>query len=130
MKGTYILVINVSEDSLLSIGSLGNIKFKEGSYLYVGSALGTGSTSLENRLKRHISNIKKIHWHIDYLLASKVSTLSKIYIIPTPLRLECVIAQEIQKKSELNIKRFGSTDCSCESHLFYFKEFSESILKN
>ena len=128
MKGTYILVINVREDSQISIGSLGNIEFKKGYYLYVGSALGNGSTSLENRLRRHISDVKKIHWHIDYLLASKTTVVITIYLIPTLLRLECIIAQDIEKRSEVNIKGFGSSDCSCNSHLFFFKEFTGLVL--
>ena len=54
MKGTYILVIFLKENSKIEIGSLGKISFSKGYYLYVGSAMGNyGSATLINRVKRH-----------------------------------------------------------------------------
>ena len=54
MKGTYILVIRLFEDSKIKIGSIGKLDFFKGYYLYLGSAMGNkGSTTLENRVKRH-----------------------------------------------------------------------------
>ena len=65
MKGCYCLIINLDKNSEIRIGrKLGKIKFKKGTYVYVGSAMN----SLESRLKRHLSDEKKMHWHIDYLL--------------------------------------------------------------
>ncbi|MFX1530935.1 MAG: DUF123 domain-containing protein, partial [Promethearchaeota archaeon] len=59
MKGSYILIIYISEINEVTIGSLGNIIFNEGFYLYIGSAMGSyGSSTLENRVKRHISKSK------------------------------------------------------------------------
>ena len=71
MKGSYILVIFLSKKVEIEIGALGVLSFSKGYYLYVGSAMGNvGSTTLENRVKRHLSDSanKKIHWHIDFLL--------------------------------------------------------------
>jgi Uri superfamily endonuclease len=126
MKGTYILVIRVLENSEIVVGSLGKIDFIKGFYLYIGSAMGIkGSATLENRIKRHISesNNKNLFWHIDYLLASKICLLTRIFLIPTTIRLECIISKEIHKASDNFIKNFGSSDCRCLSHLYYYLEF-------
>ena len=107
---------------------MGMLTFPKGYYLYVGSAMGSNSsTSLENRVKRHLSEArhKKLFWHIDYFLASEISLLTKIYLIPSLIRLECVLAGEILSVSDKYIKSFGSSDCFCSSHLFYFKDFQE-----
>jgi Uri superfamily endonuclease len=126
MKGTYILAIYISDNEKIDIGALGRRLFHKGYYLYIGSAMGTnGPVTLENRINRHISpsQNKKIHWHIDYLLKSQNSFIYRLYIIPSLLRLECTIAREIAEISDNNIKDFGSSDCVCSSHLFYFREF-------
>jgi len=128
MKGTYILLIFLQNETRIRIGSLGSLTFHKGYYLYVGSAMGSkSSTSLENRVKRHISEShrKKLFWHIDYFLASDLSVLIKIYLIPSLIRLECVLAGEILSVCDNSIKDFGSSDCFCSSHLLYFKDFPE-----
>ena len=107
---------------------MGMLPFPKGYYLYVGSAMGcNSSTSLENRVKRHISeaNYKKLFWHIDYFLASEISKIIKIYLIPSLIRLECVLAGEILSVCDNYIKDFGSSDCFCSSHLMYFNDFKE-----
>lgn len=74
MKGSYCLIINVEKDTKIKIGKkLGIINFKKGCYVYVGSAMN----SLESRVKRHLSDNKKKHWHIDYLLLNKNSKIKK-----------------------------------------------------
>lgn len=126
MKGTYILVIRLLEHSKIVIGSLGKLDFIEGFYLYIGSAMGNkGSTTLENRVKRHIlsSEKKTLFWHIDYLLANKDCVITKIFLIPSLKRMECLISEEISKTSDNTVKGFGSSDCNCLGHLYYFQEF-------
>ncbi len=128
MKGSYILLIYIPNETRIKIGSLGMLPFPKGYYLYVGSAMGSNSsTSLENRVKRHISDfrLKKLFWHIDYFLASEISVMIKIYLIPSLIRLECVLAGEIFSVCDNYIKDFGSSDCFCSSHLMYFKDFHE-----
>jgi len=128
MKGSYILLIFLPNETRIRIGSLGLLTFPKGYYLYVGSAMGhNSSTSLENRVKRHISEShhKKLFWHIDYFLASDISILIKIYLIPSLIRMECVLAGEILSVCDNYIKGFGSSDCLCSSHLLYFKDFQE-----
>lgn len=126
MKGSYILFIFLPNETRIKIGSLGLLTFPKGYYLYVGSAMGSeSSTSLENRVKRHISEShnKKLFWHIDYFLASDISVLIKMYLIPSLIRLECVLAGEILLVSDDFTNNLGSSDCFCSSHLLYFKDF-------
>ena len=40
-KGNYCLIIKMKNDCTIKIGAKGNIDFKKGYYVYVGSALGT-----------------------------------------------------------------------------------------
>ncbi|MGV9171001.1 MAG: GIY-YIG nuclease family protein [Promethearchaeia archaeon] len=125
MQGTYILVLYARDDFSETIGALGEIEFKEGYYSYIGSAMAEkGSATLENRLKRHVKKTseKSIHWHIDYLLSSENIFVYKIYIIPNSHRLECIITKELIEKSDGWIKKFGSSDCSCPSHLLFFQD--------
>lgn len=128
MKGTYIIVIHLLENSKIKIGSLGEIDFVKGYYLYIGSAKGNrGSTTLINRVKRHVSKPKnkKIFWHIENLITNKKSVITHIYLIPSLKWLECIIAKEMSEISDNFIKDFGSTDCECPSHLYYFQEFGD-----
>ncbi|MFW9771399.1 MAG: DUF123 domain-containing protein [Candidatus Thorarchaeota archaeon] len=102
--------------------------FSKGFYLYVGSAMGEkGPTTLLNRVKRHLSNSnsKNVHWHIDYLLADAFTKIIKLYLIPSITALECIIARDLLANSEGYIKDFGSSDCKCVSHLFWFKDFND-----
>ncbi|MHA2290411.1 MAG: GIY-YIG nuclease family protein [Promethearchaeota archaeon] len=133
MKGTYIIVIRLLNDSKIKVGSLGRLDFLQGYYLYIGSAMGNkGSTTLENRVKRHIliSNKKRTHWHIDYLLINKSSRITHIYLIPSLSRLECIISEEISRRSDNSVSNFGSSDCACLSHLYFFQEFVDLIHKS
>lgn len=128
MKGSYILVIYNQENIEILVGALDKIKFNKGFYFYVGSAMGnSGSTTLVNRVKRHISpsKTKKTHWHIDYLLDNKYTSIKCVYLIPSLQNLECLLANEFLNKADSYISKFGSSDCSCKSHLFYFKDFKE-----
>ena len=67
MKGTYCLIIELKKSIKTKIGALGKIEFMPGYYVYVGSAMN----SIESRVKRHLADDKKLHWHIDYLLKNK-----------------------------------------------------------
>ncbi len=126
MKGSYILLIFLKNETRIRIGSMGMLTFPKGYYLYIGSAMGcNSSTSLENRVMRHTSEShnKKLFWHIDYFLASDLTVLTRIYLIPTLIRLECLLSGYIIKVSDEYIKNFGYSDCICPSHLMYFKNF-------
>jgi Uri superfamily endonuclease len=128
MKGTYILIIFLKNQEQINIGSLGKILFKNGYYFYIGSAMGNiGSTTLINRVKRHIipTEQKKLHWHIDHLLTNRNSKIIKVYLVPSSSKLECLLAQELLRISDEYIEKFGSSDCKCISHCFYFKDIND-----
>ncbi|HMF34432.1 MAG TPA: DUF123 domain-containing protein, partial [Candidatus Lokiarchaeia archaeon] len=81
--GTYLLLIHVGQDLCAPVGSLGLMNFAPGWYTYVGSAMGSTSTSLFHRLRRHFAPLtaKKVRWHVDYLLALPESTLGGAIVI-------------------------------------------------
>jgi Uri superfamily endonuclease len=79
--------------------------------------------SLESRIRRHLSDEKKLHWHIDYLL-EKSEITDVIY--NENKKVECELSQYIAQKTD-GVKDFGCSDCECESHLYYFKNRNEAI---
>jgi len=111
-KGTYVLLIELPKSMNIQVGKLGRIKFPAGFYAYVGSALN----GLEARIARHLRTEKKPYWHIDYLLAHAM--VKKIFYIEGSEKKECDIAKNLAAHFN-SIKGFGSSDCDCESHLFY-----------
>ena len=52
---TYCLIIKLNYDSIISVGKIGELDFKKGYYVYVGSALN----SIDGRIKRHLKIRKK-----------------------------------------------------------------------
>lgn len=121
MKGCYCLIIHVRKYSKIKIGKLGFIEFKRGIYVYIGSAMN----SLTLRLKRHLRDDKKLHWHIDYLLKSENLKILDI-IYNTDKKVECELSEYLKRKTH-GIEDFGCSDCDCKSHLYYFKNRKEAI---
>lgn len=118
-QGTYCLILKTG-GCTQAVGSLGEIEFESGYYVYVGSALGPGGLK---RMHRHISlfenrgtdSAKKPRWHIDYLLLSPFFTLEEAVYVESGERIECALAERFGS----GISGFGCSDCSCFSHLFY-----------
>ena len=112
----------------LDIGHLHNMhKYRKGYYVYIGSAMN----SLVPRLNRHLSDEKKMHWHIDYLLKSPDCHIRDILFNISEERIECDLAEcdlaeSISKDGE-EIPGFGCSDCSCSSHLIYFKRKRDAL---
>ena len=117
--GTYILVIYLKKGKEIRIGSLGMFSFHRGYYLYIGSAFGPGG--LNARIQRHLKYTKKNHWHIDYLVAE--ATIIDVWFSSLSRKYECVWAKTFEGFPEFQspVPGFGSSDCSCHSHLFYSK---------
>ncbi|MBX7077445.1 MAG: GIY-YIG nuclease family protein [Methanobacteriaceae archaeon] len=123
MKGTYNLIICQKENINIKVGAIGNdIKFPKGYYVYTGSAMN----SLTARIKRHLRKEKKLHWHIDYLLKNDNNYIKEVLFTISDKRVECELAQLISDKRE-TIDNFGSSDCKCNSHLTYFKDYDTAI---
>jgi Uri superfamily endonuclease len=122
LKGTYLLIIDLKNNSSIKIGKRGIIEFKKGFYVYVGSALN----SLQARVSRHFSQEKKLHWHIDYFLTDENSNIVEVLFYSGIERIECDLALKISEKGK-GIEGFGSSDCNCAAHLFYFTEINEAM---
>jgi Uri superfamily endonuclease len=120
LKGTYCLLINLENDSKIRVGKLGELDFKKGGYVYVGSALN----SLEGRIKRHLSHDKKLHWHVDYLLTHKDTKIMDVIYTVNDSKIECELARIIAKMG-VGVDNFGCSDCKCHSHLFYFENIDD-----
>ncbi len=124
MKGIYVCLFEIKR-TRLKVGSLGEIPFEEGTYLYVGSA----QKALEKRVKRHKSTDKaNLHWHIDYVSNE----------FPA---IECYALRDAGKEYEEDlasvlsmmypyIKGFGSGDSSEKSHFFKVDRDVKNILDN
>ena len=82
--GTYILVLCATAWHAIRIDRRGSkaILIKPGVYAYIGSAWGAGG--LRARIYRHLglSRKKRLHWHIDRLLASEY--IAPIVVIYAP----------------------------------------------
>jgi len=129
MKGAYLLFIKLKKDEKIKIGKLGTFNFKKGFYVYTGSAL----KNLEARVKRHIKKKKRLFWHIDYLLASKNARIVNILAVESKKRIECKFNKIVSSLpgAEILVKKFGSSDCNCKSHLTYFSEINiAELIKN
>ncbi len=115
-QGVYCLLIYLSDSQNIMIRNK-EITFPKGYYCYVGSALN----NLQKRIERHKSQKKKKHWHIDYFLEK--SKILKVKTIQTNKRKECWLSNKIKNlKSQTVMKKFGSTDCHCETHLHHFEK--------
>ncbi len=115
-RGVYLLLVNMEHDKALTIGGLGKTEFKQGYYVYAGSALN----NLGKRIARHMRKRKQKRWHIDYLTA-EAAAVTAVPIV-TGDNLECELAAAVQKIAAHPVKGFGSSDCKCTSHLYYFAE--------
>ncbi len=122
MKGSYILLIQLPEEQTIAIGRRQTWCFPGSFYAYVGSAMG----GLTPRLRRHLGDHKRLHWHIDYLLQK--ASIKSILLCETEDRVECAIARALSHQFD-SIPGFGSSDCKCRSHLFLASdEMKTSIL--
>ena len=122
-NGTYILLVYLDKTQKIKPGKLPEILYKKGIYLYVGRAL----TGLQARITRHKRCKKKIYWHIDYLLQK--AKISDIWVRFDYLD-ECSTAHTIQNSKPAvakAIQGFGSSDCRCRSHLFYFPQGTKGL---
>ncbi len=115
--GSYVLVLRSAGTFQQQIGRLGQFSCQKGYYLYVGSAFGPGG--VKSRVMRHADKYRSLRWHIDYLKPHV--ELVEIWYSHDPRHREHQWAKLIHKLSyEIPMKGFGSSDCDCDSHLFYF----------
>ncbi len=121
---TYLLLIYLKNSSILKIGKKGYKEFGRGYYVYVGSGRRYGF----QRVIRHIKKSKKQKWHIDYLLGR--GEIEMIWIILGGRTNECRLSNSLRRMGSIIMKKFGSSDCKCPSHLFYFKNNPRRIIED
>ncbi len=112
------MAVKLDGDYRLTVGRLGSHLFRKGFYVYVGSA----QRNLMHRLRRHLSeqpNSKKFHWHIDYLLEH--ARIRYIWGFHAPKQWECRLGHRLAGLggAKVPLKNFGSSDCGCNTHLYY-----------
>jgi Uri superfamily endonuclease len=116
---TYQLAIVLTAPARIGIGSLGVYEFPAGRYIYTGSA----RRNFEARIARHLRRDKRLHWHIDYLLALPEASVDGVQRSDLA---ECVLNR--QTAGTLLVPGFGASDCrhGCSSHLKYLGAASTS----
>lgn len=109
---TYQLLIEVPRAIHLVVGRLGAFDLLPGCYIYTGSA----KRNLQARVRRHLGEHKRLHWHIDYLLSIPGVRVNGVSYFKTA---ECTINRAT--RGHIVIRQFGAGDChaGCGSHLKY-----------
>ena len=128
MRGVYTLIIRSAQSRRIRVG--GHVLvFKKGLYLYTGSALGRGPTSLEGRISRHLGRRKRSFWHIDRVLSSSSVRVVSVVFANTTSKMECKVNTALLKESGIEVlaRGVGSSDCRCESH-FLIARCSTGVL--
>ena len=109
---TYLLNIYLEKQKCIRVGKLGTFRFKNGYYIYIGSA----KTNMAKRIARHLRKKKKKFWHIDYLL--QYAEVKKVWTSDLP---EERIAKLLAEKMTAPVLGFGASDKKSKAHLFYCK---------
>jgi sugar fermentation stimulation protein A len=116
--GLYLLGLKFDDSLSIHIGSLGKVHLKKGGYLYCGSA----RKNLSSRISRHVLKRKKARWHIDYLTSQENAVVELVRIFSLKDRTECGLNLQVQELPGAEpLPRFGCSDCSCSSHLTFFR---------
>lgn len=107
---TYQLAIRIGRTIRIQVGRLGEFEFPAGRYVYTGSA----RRAMDARIRRHLSRAKRLHWHIDYLLAAPGTKITGVFRSNEP---ECTVNRNA--RGVIVVEGFGASDCrsGCGSHL-------------
>ena len=116
--GIYAIII-ATHPARVVVGSLGEVEFKHGYALYIGSA----QRSLRGRLRRHFEGGRRVRWHIDYLL-QVFTPVSAIALPGARKSCEEELAIRLSQRFPY-VKGFGSSDDSSPSHLFLSADYRE-----
>ncbi len=118
--GTYALDLEYRGRSRqCRIGAIGSLTLRRGTYIYVGSAAGSGG--LAGRLGHHVRGPIRPRWHVDYL--SRDCHLAGAWITLLAGLVEHRWAQQLARLDSalLPMRGFGASDCRCcRAHLIYF----------
>jgi sugar fermentation stimulation protein A len=114
-RGAYILLMELSRDRKIGVGSLGTVSFRKGYYLYAASA----EEILGLRPAQHRGKEKPPRKHVDSLRAEADSCMT--IPIVSGGALEHQLAEALLTIGTWSIPRFGS-NCSCATHLVGMRE--------
>lgn len=118
--GLYALVCVLPQAVVLNVGRLGEVAFPAEWYVYVGSARGPGG--LAARVGRHLRPAKRVHWHVDRLLAW--AEVREVWARTGKAPSECAWAAALAQAPRARRwpPGFGASDCRCAGHLVAFPE--------
>ena len=110
-RGIYVLALELPDPIVVELGGIRH-RLDPGHYLYVGSA----QRALDARIARHRRRRKRLHWHIDHILAA--GRLQEAF----PIRLagkrwECRTVDLLVRRGGSVIAGIGAGDCRCAGHL-------------
>ena len=114
--GVYQLWIELRRPLRVVVGALGVTHFAKGLYVYTGRA----ARGLRARALRHVESARRLHWHIDYLLAQRGARVDKVVLAATDPAEECRVNRRAGGRGGMPVPGFGSSDCrsGCPGHLW------------
>ena len=117
--GTYVIILEATKGFNITAGKLGRLTGRSGFYAYAGSAFGPGGVSA--RVKHHRQITPSPHWHIDYLRVKL--RFNEAWYTHDPRKRECEWTRTLRamKGALAPFHGFGASDCTCPTHLIYFK---------
>lgn len=119
LPGTYAVVFAVPRRVQRRIGKFGMLDAPAGYALYIGSARGPGG--LAARIERHRAGTGPRRWHIDYLRGAARAV--EVWFATGSAGSECewAAAAASLRGACVPLPGFGSSDCRCPAHLFWFR---------
>lgn len=123
-KGVYVLFLESRRETSIPVGRLGVMRIQAGFYAYIGSAYGGGG--LRSRLGRHLQTAKGCRWHIDYI--RRHMRAAAVWYTSEDISEHRIADRFKMLGGAVHMPGFGSSDCKCESHLFFFEKMPETFL--
>lgn len=122
-RGVYNLIIRFNRECAVRKVRGAVLLLEPGLYIYTGSARGSGSTSLEQRVRRHLTRDKKQFWHIDRILHCRSAEVVAVVFAETRRDAECSVNAALTEDPHISTlgKWIGSSDCRCRSHFLIAK---------
>lgn len=119
LGANYIIISKITGKNHLQTGTTSHKIYLEISSRLLNVKTGSAIRGLNARIDRHKRNIKRLHWHVDYLLSSKSAKITSVGVFEFREGGECALNKSIEGKHI--VSGFGSSDCRnrCRSHLVY-----------
>lgn len=112
--GAYALVIALDAPLVLDIPRFARQTLPPGTYVYCGSAYGSGG--LRARVRRHLRSAKAARWHVDRLTAA--GRVVGLHVEPDGDECDLLARALRTPGTEVPLRGFGNSDCRrCPAHL-------------